>query len=63
MFDIVSRLTSPKPTTTIRMPKFLAVVAAPMAVSSFPPTVCTPSDNSIIAFGTPARAPVPVTAA
>jgi len=59
----VVRLTPPKPTAMILVPAFLAVVAAEMAVLSLPPTVCTPSDIRISTFGTPVRAPVPVSTA
>ena len=59
IYDSVTRDTSPKPTVISFVPPSFALVAAVMAVLSLPPTVCTPSDSSIITFGTPERAPVP----
>eukprot|EP00966_Prymnesium_polylepis_P099134 2296008-Prymnesium_polylepis.3 len=61
MCESVTRLTSPKPTVTSLMPAAFAAPAAAIAVLSFPPTVCTPSDSSTSTFGTPARAPAPST--
>ena len=55
--------TPPKPTAITLVPAVFAVPAEEIAVLSFPPTVCTPSDKRTITFGTPDRAPVPVTAA
>ena len=61
MWPSVTKLTPPNPTAITLVPAALAVAAAAIAVLSLPPTVCTPSDSSTSTFGTPLRAPVPVT--
>mmetsp|Transcript_31933 Transcript_31933/g.100227 ORF Transcript_31933/g.100227 Transcript_31933/m.100227 type:complete len:289 (+) Transcript_31933:615-1481(+) len=57
----VTKDASPNPTAMILVCAALALAATAIAVLSSPPTVCTPSEISTITFGTPARAPAPVT--
>ena len=59
--NIVTRDMAPKATDKILVPAAFAVLAAAIAVLSSPHAVCTPSVKRIMTFGTPARAPAPVT--